>query len=134
MDQGANVLGPIPSVNRANASVRAGRVDAAILDVTLNPLVSFRLADALEQEYVPFVFVTMPLAPNTDKRFRGYELGTPDLLKHIARALFDQEDHERRRLAACVLPPRGRGEIAFGVAHAAAVHPQNIFSELGLCR
>lgn len=55
---GAEVLGPCPSEEAANAAVARRRPDAAVVDINLGDGPSFRVADFLKQRGIPFLFVT----------------------------------------------------------------------------
>ncbi len=56
---GADVLGPVPSVEAALELLKGGRMpEAAILDVNLGGVLAFPVADALAERGVPFVFTT----------------------------------------------------------------------------
>jgi CheY-like chemotaxis protein len=58
-DQGANVLGPAPSVADALALLARGdRPDTALLDVKLGDEVVYPLADVLHEQGIPIIFVT----------------------------------------------------------------------------
>ncbi len=58
-EQGAEVLGPVPSVAEATALIKAGPLpDTAVLDINLGTEQVFPVADALQAADVPFVFVT----------------------------------------------------------------------------
>lgn len=58
-EQGADVLGPVPSVSEALALLEATPLpDAAVLDINLGSEQVFRVADMLQASDVPFVFVT----------------------------------------------------------------------------
>lgn len=75
VDEGATVLGPVPSIERALALL-AGQVppDGAVLDVNLGGEPVFPLADALTERGVPMIFTT------------GYDQGIfPDRFAHVPR-------------------------------------------------
>jgi len=55
---GAEVVGPVPTRDKALALVEAGRVNAAVLDINLKGQTVFPVADALRERGVPFVFAT----------------------------------------------------------------------------
>ncbi|MEG3084579.1 response regulator [Sphingomonas sp. PB2P12] len=56
---GAEILGPVPTVDQANALIAANpRIDGAVLDVNLRGELVFDLADALHARGVPFAFAT----------------------------------------------------------------------------
>jgi CheY-like chemotaxis protein len=57
--RGAEVAGPVPSLDKARALLAAGAdLDGAVLDVNLGGQTVYPLADALAQSGVPFVFAT----------------------------------------------------------------------------
>jgi DNA-binding response OmpR family regulator len=84
-DAGAEVLGPMASVEDANAYI-AGEpsIDAAILDVNLRGDLVFPVADTLRARGVPFAFATgydqwaLPErfadAPRVEKPFKGHKV------------------------------------------------------------
>jgi DNA-binding NtrC family response regulator len=55
---GAEVIGPCPSEEAAKAAMKEKRPDAALLDINLGAGPSFRLADALRSERIPFILAT----------------------------------------------------------------------------
>jgi CheY-like chemotaxis protein len=55
---GAAVLGPCPSEQAALGELARARPDAVLLDINLGDGASFRLAEALRDELIPFAFVT----------------------------------------------------------------------------
>jgi two-component SAPR family response regulator len=56
---GAVIIGPVPSVDRALALLRAtDRIDGAVLDINLQGENVFPIADELKARGVPFVFAT----------------------------------------------------------------------------
>ncbi|WP_267359988.1 MULTISPECIES: response regulator [unclassified Methylobacterium] len=56
---GAEVLGPVASVDRALALISSNSaIDAAVLDVNLRDVMVFPVADALTTRGVPFIFAT----------------------------------------------------------------------------
>jgi CheY-like chemotaxis protein len=58
-DHGAEVVGPAPTVERAMRLLEAsGRLDGAVLDISLDGEMVYPVADALERANVPFVFAT----------------------------------------------------------------------------
>lgn len=82
---GAEVLGPVPSVEEATAFVaRDERIDAAVLDVNLRGDMVFPVADALAARGIPFAFATgydrwalpdrFAAVPRVEKPFTGYRV------------------------------------------------------------
>ena len=57
-EEGAEILGPVPTVRSAMAAIGAERPDAAVLDVNLRDASSAPVADALRAAGVPVVLVT----------------------------------------------------------------------------
>jgi CheY-like chemotaxis protein len=57
-DEGAEVVGPVATVQAALDAVASQRLDAAVLDVNLWGEMAYRVADALWDHKVPFVFTT----------------------------------------------------------------------------
>jgi DNA-binding response OmpR family regulator len=55
---GAEVVGPVANVPAAMWMVDTKKLDAAVLDVNLDGVMSFPVADRLIQTGVPFTFVT----------------------------------------------------------------------------
>ena len=56
--QGAEVVGPVPTVGAAMAAIEAGAPDIAVLDVNLRNASSAPLVDVLRAAAVPHVLVT----------------------------------------------------------------------------
>jgi DNA-binding response OmpR family regulator len=57
-EEGAEILGPVPTVRAAMAAIEAGKPDAAVLDANLRDASSAPVADALRAASVPVVLVT----------------------------------------------------------------------------
>jgi CheY-like chemotaxis protein len=56
---GAQVLGPVPSVDEAlDLIARTAEIDAAVLDINLQDELVYPVADALRARGVPFLFAT----------------------------------------------------------------------------
>jgi CheY-like chemotaxis protein len=56
---GADIIGPVPTVQQANAVLASNeRIDGALLDVNLRGELVFELADALQARGIPFAFAT----------------------------------------------------------------------------
>lgn len=55
---GAEVLGPVPSLEKASIILDSAVPDFAILDVNLEGESSFPIADRLKDSAIPFMFVT----------------------------------------------------------------------------
>jgi CheY-like chemotaxis protein len=74
---GAQVLGPVPSVQAALALIAATPdIDAAILDINVQEEMVFPVADALQARGVPFLFATgyeRTVIPQRFAHVRHYE-------------------------------------------------------------
>lgn len=70
--RGGEVVGPVGQLDQALELVRSEPLDVAILDVRLNELDSFPVADALAARQVPFVFATGYDRPLLPARFRDF--------------------------------------------------------------
>lgn len=71
---GAEVIGPCSTEEAARAEIEARRPDAVLVDINLGTGPSFKLAESLKSQGIPFVFVT------------GYDQGMiPEEFSHIAR-------------------------------------------------
>lgn len=55
---GINIIGPVPSLGQAMALVKEKAIDLAVLDIGLNGIKVYDLADALIEREVPILFVT----------------------------------------------------------------------------
>jgi PAS domain S-box-containing protein len=66
---GCKVVGPFAGAQEANAALREGGVDVAILDINLGRELVYPLADILVRRKVPFFFVTGYAAETVDARF-----------------------------------------------------------------
>lgn len=53
--QGAEVIGPVGSLDEADALVGQGDFDCAILDINLRGEMAFPVADRLESKGIPFI-------------------------------------------------------------------------------
>ena len=70
--QGAEVIGPVPSIDGALDLIAAcGRLDGALLDVNLQGEMAFPVADALAERGVPFMFITGYDASSIPERYAG---------------------------------------------------------------
>ena len=88
---GAQVVGPVPTLEAALALIGAEPVDAAVLDINLRGEEVYPVADALAERGIPFVFATgydrssIPATyqdvPRWEKPFDPHELakGLPGL-------------------------------------------------------
>ncbi len=67
---GDTVIGPFSDIAEAMCSLTSADADAAILDVHLGAQTSFCIADQLNRQEVPFVFVTGYMVHDVPDRFR----------------------------------------------------------------
>jgi DNA-binding response OmpR family regulator len=71
-DAGAQVLGPIPTVDDARAFIAGeANIDAAILDINLHGEMVFPVADTLADRGIPFAFTTGYDQAAVPERFAG---------------------------------------------------------------
>lgn len=55
---GAQIIGPVASIEAARAEMAENQVDIVFLDINLNDEMAFPLADELERGGIPFIFAT----------------------------------------------------------------------------
>jgi DNA-binding response OmpR family regulator len=55
---GAEVVGPVPTTDKALALLDSEPIDGAVLDINLRGQMAFPVADVLRERGVPFVFAT----------------------------------------------------------------------------
>ncbi len=67
--EGAEVLGPIGTLDEAARVVERERFDCAILDINLRGDMAFPLADRLEQTGIPFIIATGYNSSSLPERF-----------------------------------------------------------------
>jgi DNA-binding response OmpR family regulator len=72
-DAGADVMGPCPDIDAANAIIARRRPDAAVLDINLGHGPSFELAQSLKERGIPFVFVSGYDAEIVPDQFDGVD-------------------------------------------------------------
>ncbi|QYA16412.1 response regulator [Rhizobium sp. AB2/73] len=83
---GAILIGPMTDVPHALDLIEGDRVDAAIIDIRLDPDLAYAMAEALEEVGLPYVFA---IADNPPPQFSGFVLREKvDDIEHIATALF----------------------------------------------
>ncbi len=68
--RGAEVIGPVPTVDKALDMVETNRLDGAILDIDLRGEIGYAVADALASRAIPFVFATGCDQRTVPARFR----------------------------------------------------------------
>lgn len=57
-DAGAEVIGPVPTIARAEAAIRCGGIDGAVLDLNLHGESAAPVADMLANLGIPFAIAT----------------------------------------------------------------------------
>jgi two-component SAPR family response regulator len=87
-EAGYDVVGPVGRVEQAIALVRSGGVDAALIDINVHNDRSFRLAEQLVEQTIPFAFLS------------GYS-GT-ELPRHLAGRPLMQKPVTASTLRRCV--------------------------------
>jgi ActR/RegA family two-component response regulator len=89
-ESGAEVLGPVPRVEKALQLIAAtSRINAAVLDVNLLDEMVYPVADALQERGVPFVFATGYDRTVIPTRYAGvHHCEKPIEAAQIAEALF----------------------------------------------
>lgn len=70
-DRGAEIVGPVATLEDAIRAIEADRIDRAILDVNLRGKMSFPVADRLEAAGIPYVIATGYSADSLPERFRA---------------------------------------------------------------
>ncbi|SFV35454.1 CheY chemotaxis protein or a CheY-like REC (receiver) domain [Devosia crocina] len=83
---GAEVFGPVASLNEAEQLVRSG-IDCAVLDINVRGEMSFGLADNLARHGVPFVFATGYECAMIPERFSGVKCCTKPCLPQDVAAM-----------------------------------------------
>lgn len=85
---GAQVLGPCPTELSARAELSERRPDAAVVDINLGSGLSFKLAETLKDQGIPFVFTTGYDREVVPEEFSDVEhLMKPIQLRHIVKAI-----------------------------------------------
>ncbi len=93
---GAVILGPVHTAAQALEHIGdGGQVDAAVLDVALEPEAVMPVVQKLEEKSIPFVFA-LPANPRLDLQgFAGFILSDREQdLAAIAEALFERRGFE----------------------------------------
>jgi hypothetical protein len=72
VELGAETLGPVMRLEPALRIAQESALDFAILDVNLDGITSFPVAEVLALRGVPFAFATGYGLSGVDKRFSGY--------------------------------------------------------------
>ena len=68
-EMGYSILGPMTTIADAKAVIGKGDFDVAVIDLNLNGLPAYPLADALNTRGVPFIFVTGYATDSIERRF-----------------------------------------------------------------
>jgi CheY-like chemotaxis protein len=67
---GGSVIGPFARLEPAMAAVERERIDLAVLDINLNGVMSYPLADELAARGIPLMFLSGYVTMNLPERFR----------------------------------------------------------------
>lgn len=94
-EMGYSIVGPMTNIADANAVIGKDDFDVAIIDLNLNGVPAYPLADALHTRGVPFVFVTGYAQDSIDRRFSHIPIvqkpiPREDLANAIARVVTDK--------------------------------------------
>jgi two-component sensor histidine kinase/DNA-binding response OmpR family regulator len=94
-EMGYSIVGPMTNIADANAVIGKDDFDVAIIDLNLNGVPAYPLADALHTKGVPFVFVTGYAQDSIDRRFSHIPIvqkpiPREDLANAIARVVADK--------------------------------------------
>ena len=85
-ERGGSVAGPAGRLDRALALVESEGLDAGVLDVALDGVTSYPVADALIAKAVPVIFVTGYAVETFPDRFAS----TPKLSKPVSRKALER--------------------------------------------
>ena len=97
-DMGAIVVGPVATSDKAIAIVEAADtpIDGAVLDINLEGMPAYVVAETLARRAIPFVFATGYDAAAIDARFQHVpRCEKPVKAEHIARALLHIPDRPK---------------------------------------
>jgi DNA-binding LytR/AlgR family response regulator len=97
-DMGAIVVGPVATSDKAIAIVETAgaRIDGAVLDINLEGMPAYVVAETLARRAIPFVFATGYDAAAIDARFQHVpRCEKPVKAEHIARALLHIPDRPK---------------------------------------
>ena len=87
---GATVVGPADSLGQGFHYLQSQQFDCALLDVNLNSLVVFGLADALIERGIPVVFMSGEPIDNLPRQYRALRLvGKPYTTGDLVTAVRD---------------------------------------------
>jgi two-component sensor histidine kinase/DNA-binding response OmpR family regulator len=105
-DSGIKTIGPYGNVADALRAARSGGLSGAVLDVNLNGEMVYPVAEFLEREGVPFIFVTGYGRETIDTRFREIPLlrkpVDQDSLKGLLKSFTSKDEDRLVRPAARV--------------------------------
>jgi len=97
-DMGAIVVGPVATSDKTIAIVETAgaRIDGAVLDINLEGMPAYVVAETLARRAIPFVFATGYDAAAIDARFQHVpRCEKPVKAEHIARALLHIPDRPK---------------------------------------
>lgn len=86
-DQGATIIGPASVVEDALRWIEDGRIDCALLDIKLGDDVVWPVADALDRQRVPFVFLTGYSTAAVAERYDRLAIQKPYVAADVIDAL-----------------------------------------------
>ena len=69
--RGAEVVGPVGTLEEASCALEEHRIDKAVLDMNLRGEMAFAIADRLEEAGVPFIIATGYSEETLPERLRG---------------------------------------------------------------
>jgi CheY-like chemotaxis protein len=111
---GYSVVGPFSKPSDALAAVRKGDISGAVLDINLDGVLVYPVADELAARGIPFVFVTGYGTESIDERFDGI----PVLQKPIERETL-QRIFTNGGAASPTASPLRKGSLHIDTARAA---------------
>jgi two-component SAPR family response regulator len=85
---GAVAVGPVTDLAGSMEVMENLNIDGTLINVTLDPSISFPITEALDSKAIPFVFVTSVCPYGMPEEFCKYLLGKPNSMQIIARGLF----------------------------------------------
>jgi two-component system, chemotaxis family, sensor kinase Cph1 len=87
---GFHVVGPLATASDALTAARESRFDAAVLDINLGDGLVYTVAEILEKQSVPFVFVTGYDADSVDARFSAIPILQKPIEREMLQRIFVQ--------------------------------------------
>jgi CheY-like chemotaxis protein len=87
---GYAVVGPFSKPSEALAAVREGDISAAVLDINLDGVLVYPVADELAARGIPFVFVTGYGTESIDERFDGIPVLQKPIERETLQRIFTQ--------------------------------------------